>query len=144
MVDIRGKIIKDLFDRLMLQIFGDIPLCMKQRDDIILGGKDREEHKRSLEKVLQKELQREIQPKEGRVNFVKEKLQFVAHLFTSEGIKPDPRKIEAVISFKEAKPKEEVRSFLRMTGYLDNFIRNYATLSAALLKNLTRYKTKFK
>ena len=80
------------------------------------------------------------EPKEERVNFIKKKLQFVAHLFISEGIKPDPRKIEAVISCKEAKSKEEVRSFLRMTGYLDNFIRNFATLSAALLKNLTTNK----
>ena len=53
---------QDVFDRLMFQIFGDIPLCMKQRDDIILRGKDREEHNRSLEKALQR-------AKEYRVKF---------------------------------------------------------------------------
>ena len=43
---------------------------------------------------------------------------------------------------KETKSKE-IRSFLGMPGYLDYFIRNYATLSAPQ-RNLTRNKTRLK
>ena len=107
------------------------------------GEKDREEHYRNFEKLLQKakELQREIQPKEGRVNFVKEKLQFVAYSFTSEGIKPEPMKIEAVISCKEAKSKE-VRNFLRMTGYLDNFFKELYNTESCTAEKLNKEQNK--
>ena len=46
-----AKSSQDLFDRVMFQTFGDILLCMDQRDDLTLGGKDKE-HNRNLEKVL--------------------------------------------------------------------------------------------
>ena len=35
-----GKSSQNVFDLVKFQIFEDIPLCMDQRDDIILGGKD--------------------------------------------------------------------------------------------------------
>ena len=53
----------------MFQTFGDIPLCMNQRDDIILRGKDKEEHYRIVEKILQG-------VKEYRVKFNREKSEF--------------------------------------------------------------------
>ena len=49
-----AKSSQDLFDWVMFQIFGDIPLCMNQRDNIILRRKDREVHNRTIEKVLQR------------------------------------------------------------------------------------------
>ena len=70
-----------------------------------------------------------------------EKLQFVAHLFTSEGIKTDPRKIEAVISCKEAKSKE-VRRFLRMTGYLDNFFKELYNTESCTAEKLNKEQNK--
>jgi len=138
-----AKSSQDVFDQAMFQIFGDIPLCMNQRDDIILGGKDREEHNKTLRRVLQRAKDYGIKFNREKSEFCKTQITFFGHLFTSEGLKPDPRKIEAVLNCKEPKSKEEVRSFLGMTGYLDNFITNYATLSAPLT-NLTRNKTKFK
>ena len=69
---------------------------MNQRDDIILGGKDREEHNRG--------------PKNTESKFNRENefdKTFFGHLYTSEGLKPDPRKIEAVMNRNPAKNLEE-------------------------------------
>ena len=133
---------QDLFDRVMLQIFGNNSLCMNQRDDVILGGKDREDHNRTLEKILLRAKEYGVKFNWKKSEYGKTEITFFGHLFTPEGLKPDP-KIEAVLNCKEPKSKEEVRSFLGMTEYLENFIRNYATLSAPL-RNLTRIKTRFK
>ena len=37
------------------RIFGDIPRCLNQRDDILLGGRNMVEHNTTLEAVLQRE-----------------------------------------------------------------------------------------
>ena len=124
----------------MFQILGDIPLCRNQKDDIISGGKDREEHNRTLEKGLRRAKKFGVKFNREKSKFDKTEITFFGHFL--EGLKPDPRNIEGVINCKEPKSKED-RRFLRMIGYLDNFIRNYATLSAPL-RNLTRNKTKFK
>ena len=42
-----------LFDKVMYRIFGDIPHCLNQRDDILIGGTTIAEHNKTLETVLQ-------------------------------------------------------------------------------------------
>ena len=44
---------QDAFDDVMYRIFGNIPRCLKQQDDILLGGKVMAEHDAVLEQVLQ-------------------------------------------------------------------------------------------
>ena len=38
----------------MCRIFGDISRCLNQRDDILIGGRDTEEHDEALKTVLQR------------------------------------------------------------------------------------------
>ena len=52
-------------------VFGDIPLCINQRDDKILGGK-REEHNRTLEKVLPRAKEYRVKFNQRRVNLIKQ------------------------------------------------------------------------
>ena len=49
-----AKSSQDLFDEAMFRIFGDIPNCLNQRDDILIGGATLEDHNRTLEAVLQR------------------------------------------------------------------------------------------
>jgi hypothetical protein len=45
---------QDLFDEQMYRIFGDIPNCLNQRDDILIGGENIEEHNNTLREVLKR------------------------------------------------------------------------------------------
>ena len=49
-----AKSSQDLFDEAMFRIFGDIPNCLNQRDDILIGGTTIAEHNKTLETVLQR------------------------------------------------------------------------------------------
>ena len=44
---------KDVFDEVIFRAFKDIPHCLNQRDDILLGGRDEAEHKEVLKTILQ-------------------------------------------------------------------------------------------
>ena len=43
-----AKSSQDLFDQTMYRVFGDIPRCLNQRDDILIGGCNLEEHNETL------------------------------------------------------------------------------------------------
>lgn len=48
------------------------------------------------------------------------------------GIKPDPKKIEAIAKLETPTNKEELQCFLGMTTYLSKFIPNYSRIAAPL------------
>ena len=64
-----AKASQDLLDDIMYTIFGDIPRCFNQRDDILIGGTTMEEHNKTLEAVFQR-------AKDSRVTFNLDKFQF--------------------------------------------------------------------
>ena len=126
----------------MCRIFGDIPHCAHQRDDIILGGRDEAEHKEVLRTVLQRMKDHGITFNQEKCEFGLKEIGFFGHIFTKDELKPSPDKVRAVRECGVPENKEAVRSFLGMAGYLDNFTDNYATIAAPLY-HLTRREVKF-
>ena len=49
-----AKASQDLFDDAMSRIFGDIPQCLNQRDDILIGARNWKEHNETLGSVFQR------------------------------------------------------------------------------------------
>lgn len=137
-----AKSSQDVFDEAMFRIFGDIPHCLNQRDDILLGGRDQTEHNEVLETVLKRARDRGITFNREKCQFGKEEIEFFGHVFTKDGLRPSPDKVRAIKESGVPESKEAVRSFLGMAGYLDNFIKNYAAIAAPLYQ-LTRKETKF-
>ena len=60
-----AKSSQDVFDEAMLRVFGDIHHCLKQRDDILLGGRDKTEHREVLKRA-----------RDHGITFNREKCQF--------------------------------------------------------------------
>ena len=98
-----AKSSQDLFDETIYRIFGDIPRCLNQRDDILLGGRNLEEHNKTLESVLQRASDFGITFNPDKCLFGVSEIEFYGHQFTKDGLKPSPEKVEAV---KEASPPE--------------------------------------
>lgn len=57
-------------------------------------------------------------------------------MLTSEGLKADPRKIEAFTSMTKPTSKVELQRFLGMIDYLGKFLPNIAQVTAPLRKLL--------
>ena len=129
-----AKASQDLFDEAMFRIFGDIPKCLNQRDDILIGGATLEDHNRTLEAVLQRAEDFGITLNKEKCQFGVRELEFYGYRFTDEGLKPTEEKVQAVKDCSPPRSKEEVRSFLGMIGYLSKFIPRYAVLTAPLRK----------
>eukprot|EP00794_Sanderia_malayensis_P001266 gene1266-1396_t len=137
-----AKASQDLFDETIFWIFGDIPNCLNQRVDILIGGKVMNQHNPTLEMVLQRALDYGITFNLDKCKFGVEEPEFYGYRFTKDGLKPTQDKIRAVEECKPPEAKEAVRSFLGMIGYLSKFIPKYSTLTAPL-RELTQKNTKF-
>ena len=55
-------------------------------------------------------------------------------MVSAEGIKVDPRKIEAVLEWKLPRSVSEIRSFLGLAGYYRRFVEGFSVMAAPLTK----------
>ena len=109
-------------------------------DDILVYSGSSEEHSEHLRIVLQ--TLRQLYAKLSKCQFWLDRVEFLGHVISVEGVSVDPQKIEAVVNWKPPKNVSEVRSFLGLAGYYRKFVEGFSKI-AALLTKLTRKDVKY-
>ena len=56
----------------------------------------------------------------------------MGYIITSEGLQPDPKKVQAIVDMPQPQDKEGVRRFLGLVQYLAKFIPNLSQIDAPL------------
>ena len=56
----------------------------------------------------------------------------MGHKITSEGLKPDPEKVEAILQMSTPKEKKDLQRFLGMVQYLAKFIPHLSEIASPL------------
>ena len=74
--------------------------------------------------------------------FFKKELHYLGHLPTTDGVKPQLKKIQAISEMKPPKNQKSVREFLGMVGYYRKFISRFADAARPMTK-LTTKDSKF-
>ena len=133
---------QNLFDAEISKIISGIPKVLNNRDDIMIGGRDWDEHNKTLAQLLQRLEDHNLTLRREKCEFGKASIDFHGHLFTLEGLKPSPTKIQAVQNCGPPASKEELVSFLQMVAYLSRYISNFSSRCEALRK-LTKVNAKF-
>ena len=96
-----GKNSRDLFDAEIAKIISGIPHVLNNRDDIMVGGKDWEEHNQNLETLLERLTVHNITLRREKCEFGQTSLEFHGHQFISEGLRPSPSKVRAIQETEE-------------------------------------------
>ena len=116
-------------------------------DDILVYSKTEEEHYELLERVLQRLKEADLKAKLSKCHFFKDELNYLGHVVSRHGIKPDRTKVEAVENWPTPRSVHDVRSFLGLANYFRKFIQGYALLARPLtdlLKGLDKQERKGK
>ena len=112
-------------------------------DDVIVFGKDVEEHNQALEACLKRMNDNNITLNLDKCKFLKEHLDFFGFQFSKEGKRADPKKVTAFANTPIPSNASEVRSLLGMSNYCSQFIPDYATITTPL-RELTKKNATFK
>ncbi|XP_062100566.1 uncharacterized mitochondrial protein AtMg00860-like [Humulus lupulus] len=91
-----------------------------------------EEHAVNLEMVLQRLKEQKLYGKFSKCEFWLEKVSFLGHVVSGEGISVDLTKIEVVIQWKPPKNAQEVRSFLGLAGYYRRFVEGFSKIATPM------------
>jgi len=134
-----------VFQRAMNSMFKDKidRYVLVYLDDILVFSKTPEEHVHHLRSVLQTLREHQYYIKPTKCDFFKPELKYLGHIVSAEGIKPDPKKVEAIAKWPVPNDTHQLRTFLGLSNYFRRFIQGYSKLVLPLtdlLQHTTPYR----
>ena len=132
----------EIFQKVINQQIHNIPGTLNISDDVIIFGKTQADHDAALKAVFQKFSDVNLTLNKSKCEFNKTSITFFGFVFSSQGIAPDPAKVESITSALPQKTTSAVRSFLGMATYCAKFIPNFSDVSEPLRK-LTKKNAPF-
>ena len=124
----------EIFQNVIRETLEGIDGAINISDDILVFGKNQEEHDRNLRAVFTRLREKGLTLNKNKCEYSKNKLEFFGYVFSEDGISPDPKKVEDVVNLQTPTSASEVRSLLGMTNYCSRFIPDYATKTEPLRK----------
>ena len=106
-------------------------------DDILIFSKTKEEHLAHLRLVLETLAKHKLYATISKCKFFQHELEYLGHLVGRDGLRVDPRKVQAVKEWPEPQNVHKLRSFLGLANYFRRFMEGYSTIVSPLT-NLTK------
>ena len=112
-------------------------------DDVLIFSKNPEEHLRHIETIFERIRQHGLNLKLKKCAFFKEETEYLGFVISEDGVKPDPKKVEAIRDLPEPKSVREIRGFIGMCSYYRRFVPNFSKIAEPLI-DLTKKYARFK
>jgi hypothetical protein len=106
-------------------------------DDIMIFSKTEAEHQAHVRLVLEVLKREKFYVCKAKSSFAQKEIKYLGHIVNEQGIRPDPKKVEAVQTGPVPKNVHDVKSFLGLVNYFQEFIEHYSEI-AVPLTNLTK------
>ena len=111
------------FQRMMEMCLGDLHLnwCLIYLDDIIVFAKTQQEAITRLGTVFQKLREAGLKLQPSKCELFKTRLLYLGHIVSEDGLRTDPKKVEAIHQWPVPVTVTDVRSFLGLANYYRRF-----------------------
>jgi hypothetical protein len=107
-------------------------------DDILIYSKTWEHHRLLVKEVFEALRENQLKVKFAKCRFAQQKLIFLRHEISAEGVATDSRKIQAIKEWVVPTNANEVRRFLGLVGYYRRFVKNFGIISRSLFDLLKK------
>ena len=111
-------------------------------DDVMIHGESNDQHDKHLLQVLNKCREIGLKLNPDKCQFGEKKVQFYGNIISSEGVKPDPAKVDIILKMPSPKSKLELAFFLGMCNYLSSYIPQLYDITTTL-RQLNKKSVKF-
>lgn len=133
-----------VFQTMMNTIFSDFMdvFMVVYLDDILVFSPDPEQHVKHVSQVLERLQEHKLYAKLEKCDFHKASVPFLGFIISSDGIKVDPEKTDAVAEWPIPKNIKEIQSFLGFANFYRRFIPSFSK-TAYPLTSLTKKDVPF-
>ncbi|KAK3098958.1 hypothetical protein FSP39_024697 [Pinctada imbricata] len=127
----------EFFQKRMSEEVAGLPGVLCHMDDILISGKNQEEHDNNLERVLQK-IEAAGLTLNDKCVFSAESIKYLGHIIDRNGIRADPDKVRAINDMRAPTNVSELCRFLGMVNQLSKLMPNLAETTKPLRDLLRR------
>ena len=127
-----------IFQQIMENLLVDIPNVSVYLDDILVTGKNQEDHNNTLERVLQRLQEAGLTLKQEKCQFAQAKVEYLGHVIDKHGLHPSPQKVKAVQLAPVPKNVTELKSFIGFVNFYNKFLPNLSCLLNPLYRLLQK------
>ena len=131
-----------VFQSIIDETLQGIPMTWAYLDDILVTGRNENEHQVNLEMVFKRLEARDLRIKAGKCEFFKDKICYLGHIISKDGKEPDPDRLAAIAKMPAPSNLKELESFLGKINYYGKFIPQFSEM-AEPLNRLRRKGEKF-
>ena len=117
-----------LFQAAMDQILQGIPYVLCYQDDILITGRNDDEHYANLELVLQRLLKFGLCIKLKKCVFFSDSVKYLGHVIDRDGLRTSDDKVNDIVNAPAPENVTELRSFLGLINYYGKFLKNLSTV----------------
>ena len=132
----------EIYQHIIGQLIADIPGAVNFIDDLIVFGKDENEHDARLEKLLNRLKEKGLTLNPEKCEFGVPRIQVLGYDVGPNGISVTSEKIKAISEARRPENVSETRSFLGLVQFCGRFIQNLSEI-AAPLRELIKKDTEF-
>ena len=122
----------------MSEALSALPGTVCLMDDILVHGRTNQEHDERLRKVLQRLSDLGMTLNSEKCKFAQASVLFLGHVIHSQGIRPDPDKVSAIVHFSTPESVGDVRRFLGTVNQLSKFSPNLAEMTQPMRELLVK------
>lgn len=126
------------FQRFMNEVCAGLDFAFVYIDDILLASHSKEEHLRHLELLFTRLEEFGLTINVAKSSFGVDKLSFLSHEVTAEGIRPSSDRITAIQIFPTPTSIRQIQRFVGMVNYYHRFVPKLAELLAPLHLHLAQ------
>ena len=127
-----------IFQRVVDNLLQGIPHACAYLDDILVTGKDVDDHLHNLDAVLTRLEKAGVRLKPNKCAFMLPSVDYLGHRISSEGLQPTEDKVRAIKEAPAPTSVTQLKSFLGSVNYYHRFMPNLSSVLSPLYRLLQR------
>ena len=114
-----------IFQREIEDLLKSVPFVKVRSDDMLISGKNDEEHLKTLETVLKIIFENGLKLKLQKCVFMQPEVTYLGYGVNKNGISPLPEKVDIIKSVESPKNVTELKSYLGLINYYHRHLPNF-------------------
>ena len=119
----------EIFHKRVSNVYEGLLGVLVLYDDVLVFANTKEEHDMRLAKCLERTRNQGIKLNLPKCKFQQKEVVYVGHLISSEGIKPNPARIQDILDMPNPTDVKGCQRILGMLNYLSRYIPNMSELT---------------